>query len=142
MPDRLSHLRPAGEVLDRYRAAAVAQSVDDMARLYAVDAVHEFPFSRPGLPTVLSGRDTIMEFVAGGWRNGPLEYARYETVVAYATDDPSTIVVQQNAHGTSSATGDFVLPNLMIVTVRDGEITHLRDFVDVLAALDAIGAGP
>lgn len=139
MSDGLDELGSAGEVVVRYRAASVAQSVDAMTRLYAVGAVHEFPFTRPGLPTRLSGRDAIMEFVAGGWRSGPLRYSRYETVAAYATSDPATVVVQQDVHGTSSTTGTFVLPNLMIVTVHDGEITHLRDFVNLLAAFEAMG---
>lgn len=46
----------AREVLERFRQAAISQSVDDMSRLYAVDAVHEFPFTRPGLPSRLEGR--------------------------------------------------------------------------------------
>ena len=39
----------------------------------------------------------------------------------------------------SSTTGPFVLPNLVVLTVTGGEIAHLRDFVNVPAALDAIG---
>jgi ketosteroid isomerase-like protein len=141
MSDALDRFGPPGEVLDRYRAASIAQSVDDMARLYAVDAVHEFPFTRPGLPARLVGRDAIVEFVAAGWEGGPLRYSRYATTAAWATTDPSTIVVHQDVHGTSATTGDFVLPNLMIVTVRDDEITHLRDFVNIFAAFDAMGVG-
>jgi ketosteroid isomerase-like protein len=40
---------------------------------------------------------------------------------------------------TSSTTGSFVLPNLVVLTVADDEIKHVRDFVNILAAADAIG---
>jgi hypothetical protein len=80
-----------------------------------------------------------MEFVVAGWRHGPLRYERYRTISAYATNDPNTVVVQQDVHGTSSATGPFVLPNLMVLTAGAGEIYYLRDFVNILAAFDAMG---
>jgi len=109
-----------------------------MAQLYAVDAVHEFPFTRPGLPSRLVGRDAIMEFIVAGWR-GPLKYERYQTLSAYTTNDPSTVVVEQEVYGTSATTGSFVLPNLVVLTVAGNEIQRFRDFVNILAAFEAIG---
>jgi hypothetical protein len=50
MSEGLRPLGEAGEILERFRAAAIAQSASEMGQLYAVDAVHEFPFTRPGLP--------------------------------------------------------------------------------------------
>ena len=95
------------------------QSASELGKLYAVGAVHEFPFTRPGLPTRLVGREAIMEFVVAVWA-GPLTYGRYETLAAYTTNDPNTVVVQQDVHGTSSTTGSFVLPNLVVLTVVGG----------------------
>ena len=109
-----------------------------MRDLYAIDAVHEFPFTRPGLPSRLAGRDAIMDFVVAGWQ-GPLKYERYETVSAYTTNDPNTVVVRQEVHGTSSTTGPFVLPNLVVLTVAGGRIQRFLDFVNILAAFDAMG---
>jgi NTP pyrophosphatase (non-canonical NTP hydrolase) len=48
--------------------------------LYAADAVHEFPFTRPGLPSRLEGRDEIVNFIAAGWQDYELKYERYRTV--------------------------------------------------------------
>jgi ketosteroid isomerase-like protein len=137
MPE-LRSLGDAGQVLERFRAASIAQSADEMQRLYAADAVHEFPFTMPGAPSRLVGRNAIMEFVVASWRS-PLKYARYETTRAYPTNDPTTVVVQQDVHGTSSTTGPFVLPNLVVLSVSAGEITRFSDFVNILAALDAMG---
>ena len=55
------------ETLDRMRAAAIARSAADMSQVYAAGAVHEFPFTRPGAPARLEGRDTIMGFIAAFW---------------------------------------------------------------------------
>lgn len=140
MPEELRTLGAAGRVLERARAAAIAQAAGELQELYAADAVHEFPFTRPGLPSRLVGRDSIMEFVVASW-DGPLRYERYETLSAYTTNDPGTVVVQQDVHGTSATTGPFVLPNLVVLTVAGGRIQHYRDFVNIPAALEAMGHG-
>ncbi|MGI8333725.1 nuclear transport factor 2 family protein [Actinomadura scrupuli] len=129
----------AREVLERLRRAAISQSADDMSRLYAGDAVHEFPFTAPGVPSRLEGRDEIVNWIAAGWKAGPLKYERYRTLAVHDTDDPETIIVEQEALGTSSSTGEFALPNIVVLTVRNGQIVRLRDYVNVLAAAAAMG---
>ncbi|HEY3504225.1 MAG TPA: nuclear transport factor 2 family protein [Actinocatenispora sp.] len=128
------------EVLARFRRAAVGQSVDDLRRVYAPDAVHEFPFVRPGVPSRLTGRDEIVGWISAGWRTLPLRYERYRTIAVHDTGEPATIVVEQEAIGRNASTGrDFVLPNIVVLTVHGGRITRLRDYVNVLAAADAAG---
>jgi ketosteroid isomerase-like protein len=129
----------AREVLERFRQAAISQSVDDMRRVYAVDAIHEFPFTRPGLPSRLKGRDEIVNWIAAGWETNPLKYESYRTLAVYDTNDPETIIVEQEALGTSAFTGEFALPNIVVLTVRNGQIARLRDYVNVLAAMAATG---
>lgn len=132
----------AREVLERHRQAAINQSADDMGRLYAVDAVHEFPFTAPGVPSRLEGRDEIVNWIAAGWKTNTLKYERYRTLAIHDTDDtddPGTIIVEQEALGISTSTGEFALPNIVVLTVRDGRIAHLRDYVNILAASAAIG---
>jgi ketosteroid isomerase-like protein len=127
------------QVLERWRQAAISQSVDDMRLVYAIDAVHEFPFTRPGLPSRLEGRDDIMNWIAAGWQAGPLKYERYRTLAIHDTGDPDTIIVEQDAIGTSASTGEFALPNIVVLTVRNGLIVRLRDYVNIVAAVAAIG---
>jgi ketosteroid isomerase-like protein len=127
------------QVLERWRQAAIDRSVEDISSVYAIDAVHEFPFIGPGLPTRMEGRDEIVNFIAAFWTSGPLRYERYRTITIHNTTDPSTIVVEQEVEGTSSTTGPFVLPNLLVLTARQSEIVHLRDYANVLAAAEAIG---
>ncbi|MEV3986213.1 nuclear transport factor 2 family protein [Nonomuraea sp. NPDC049758] len=126
-------------VLERWRRAAVTRSADDLRRLYALDAVHEFPFTGPGLPSRLAGRDEIVKWITAGWRDHPLTYERYRTLAVHDTGDPGTIVVEQEVLGTSAATGEFALPNLIVLTVREGRIIRLRDYVNLSAAAAAMG---
>jgi ketosteroid isomerase-like protein len=127
------------EVLERYRRASISQLADEMRHLYAVDAVHEFPFTRPGLPSRLAGRDDIVDWIAAGWQAGLLKYERYRTIAIHDTNDPETIIVEQEAIGTSASAAEFALPNIVVLTVRDGRIVSLRDYVNILAALAAMG---
>jgi hypothetical protein len=83
------------EVLERLRQAAISQSADEMSRVYAVDAVHEFPFTPPGVPSRLEGRDEIVSWIAAGWKAYPLKYERYRTLAIHDTSDPGTIIVEQ-----------------------------------------------
>jgi ketosteroid isomerase-like protein len=129
----------AREVLERLRQAAIRQSAEDLRRVYAVDAVHEFPFTRPGVPSRLDGRDEIVDWIAAGWEVNPLKYERYRTLAIHDTDDPETIIVEQEALGTSASTGEFALPNIVVLTVRNGQIVRLRDYVNILAAAAAMG---
>jgi ketosteroid isomerase-like protein len=129
----------AREVLERLRQAAISQSADDLRRVYAADAVHEFPFTRPGLPSRLDGRDEIVNWITAGWKAYPLGYERYRTLAIHDTSDPETIVVEQEALGTSASAGEFALPNIIVLTVRDGQIARLRDYVSIPAAAAAMG---
>jgi ketosteroid isomerase-like protein len=129
----------AREVLERLRQAAISQSADEMSRVYAVDAVHEFPFTAPGVPSRLEGRDEIVSWIAAGWKAYPLKYERYRTLAVYDTSDPGTIIVEQEALGSSASAGEFALPNIVVLTVRNGQISRLRDYANIAAAAAAMG---
>jgi ketosteroid isomerase-like protein len=128
------------EILERMRAAAIDRSAEAMTSVYAADAVHEFPFTRPGVPARAEGRDAIMSFINAFWNTSPLRYERYRTIAIHDTADPDTIVVEQEVEGTSSTTGPFVLPNVMVLTARHGQIAHVRDYASLPAVEAATGS--
>jgi uncharacterized protein len=138
MPESPQATRGPREVLTRFQRAAIDKSTDDFADLYAVDGVHEFPFTRPGVPSRLQGREQIRAFAQANWDASPLRYEEYRNVVVHETADPAVIVVEQEAAGTVTTTGRrFILPNVIVLKVRDGQIVHLRDYVNVLAVAEA-----
>jgi ketosteroid isomerase-like protein len=138
---RVTARRTAGprEVLARFRRAAVEQSADLMRDVYADNAIHEFPFTRPGLPTRLEGAAEIVRWTTEVWQAKAFRYESYRTIAIHDTGDPATIVVEQEAVGVSPAAGKFALPNIVVLTAHDGRITHLRDYVNIPAAADALG---
>ena len=94
------------EALERFRQAAISQSADDMRRVYAADAVHEFPFTRPGAPSRLEGRDEIVNWIAAGWKASALKYERYRTIAVRRTSDPATIIGRRRVSARRSAVED------------------------------------
>ena len=131
-------------LLERVRAASIAQDADGLAGLYAVDAVHEFPFTTPGGPSRLTGRAAIAEFLATVYRVLPLRYTGYRTIAVHEVGD-RTLVVEQEALGVNTATGArFALPNVAVIEVdAQGLITSYRDYANPAAVAEALGgAGP
>jgi hypothetical protein len=81
-----------------------------------------------------------VNFITAGWQAYGLKYERYRTHAIYDTSDPETIIVEQEVLGTSAATGEFALPNIVVVlTACNGQIIRLRDYVSIPAAAAAMG---
>jgi ketosteroid isomerase-like protein len=126
-------------VVERWRRASVARSTDAMRSVYAPAAVHEFPFAYPGVPSRLEGREEIVRWIAAGWAGDVPRFDGYRTLALHTTTDPQTVVVEQEAVGTSATTGAFTLPSIVVLTAEDGQIVRLRDYVDVRAAAAVLG---
>ncbi len=131
------------DLLERLRAASIAQDATGLAALYAEDAVHEFPFTTPGGPTRFAGRAAIAEFVGAVYRSLPLRCTAYRTVAVHRVGG-TTLVVEQEALGVNTRTGvPFALPNVAVIEVdAEGLIARFRDYVNPVAvagALDDVG---
>ncbi|MBY8341912.1 nuclear transport factor 2 family protein [Streptomyces spinosirectus] len=132
----MSHLdaprtRTPHEVLTCYYQAMLDKSPDDLADLYAVDAVHEFPFTSPGFPSCFEGREAVRAGYRAAWGASPAEVQEVRRVAAYETVDPGLIVAEHVVVGTLPAEATtFTVPGLLILHVRDGLITRARDYMD------------
>ena len=139
----MSHLntppvRTPHEVLTRYYQAILDKSPDDLADLYAVDAVHEFPFTSPGFPPSFEGREAVRAGYRAAWGASPVQVEEVRRVAAYETADPEVIVAEHVVVGTlpTKAT-TFTVPGLLILHVRNGLITRVRDYMDGLGVASA-----
>lgn len=128
------------ELLERLRSASIAQDAEQLAGLYAPDAVHEFPFVTPGAPARIEGRAAIAEFNATVFRNLPFAYSEYRTVAVHQAGE-TVLVVEQEALGANTVTGaPFALPNLWVIEIdSQGLIANLRDYVNPAAIAEALG---
>jgi uncharacterized protein len=128
------------EILERYQRAIVDQAADDLADLYSDDAVHEIPFAFPGLPRRYVGREEVRAAYRALWAASPATPQQIRDVRIHTTQDPGVIVVEQTVAGEVGPTGAaFEFPGVLVLTVREGRIVHVRDYLDGLGAVQALG---
>ncbi|MFJ2864492.1 nuclear transport factor 2 family protein [Kitasatospora sp. NPDC087314] len=128
------------DVLARYRQAILDKDADALADLYAVDAVHEFPFLSPGMPERHQGREEVRAGYRAVWGASPAQPQEIREVAVHEGADGEVITVEQVVVGTLATTGKpFRVPGLLVIRVRDGRIVHVRDYMDGLGVAHAMG---
>ena len=133
------------DLLARYHRAMHEARADDLADLYAVDGVHEFPLLFPGMPARLVGREQIRETYRAAWSAASQVVAleAIRNVVVHQTTDAEVIIVEQEVTGTVSTTGRRIDAfNVLVMRVRDGLLIHVRDYLDALTINHALGRLP
>lgn len=105
----------------------LAGDVDAYLRIYAPDAVHEFPVAGEGRPRRLHGRDEIAAYlgqVSGRLRFGPLTGIK----VREAGDE---VIIEAYGHHKRIEAGTetpFDVRYIWFITMRDGRVTHFTDY--------------
>jgi ketosteroid isomerase-like protein len=128
------------DVLARFHRAILDKSADDLADLYATDAVHEFPFLFPGIPERYQGREELRAGYRAAWGASPAQPEKIHDVVVHQSTDPEVITVEQIVTGTVTTTGQsFSFPGLLVLRVRNGLIVHARDYMDGLRVAHTMG---
>lgn len=127
----------ARTMLNRYHQAMRDKSADGLADLYAMDAVHEFPFSAPGFPERFEGREEVRAGYRAAWGASPFRVVGITDVVVHGAADPGTViaghvVVVESADGERAR-----VPGLLIIEVSGGLITRVRDYMDAPAVARA-----
>lgn len=135
------------EVLALYHRAMLDRDADALAGLYAADAVHEFPFTFPGMPARLTGREAVRANHHAAWDDSAARPEEIRDLVVHPSADPEVLVVEQTVAGTIAPEGrPFRFPGVLTLRVRAGELVHVRDAMDGLAVahgtgrLDAVAA--
>jgi ketosteroid isomerase-like protein len=111
------------------------------ADLFAEDGVMRFPFTAPGMPSELVGREAVRAFYGamGGEGRSALDIDGADLLVR-ETDDPEVIVTEIEHHGRSRATGGpYRFRALGVVRVRDGEIVSYDDYMNPVAMAEILG---
>jgi ketosteroid isomerase-like protein len=118
-----------GEIVD---GAHFFDVVDD-------DVVYEVLYDFPGWPRVVRGRAALMAQFRGYAEHIELHAADH--LVAHETDDGRVVVIEYEVHGTILATGvDYNNRFCSIIRVENRKIVHWRDYMDSLAAWNALTA--
>jgi len=131
--------RSPREVAEQVRRMVAGEGVE-FADLFAADGVLAYPFSPPGHPAELRGRDAIRAFFAD--RAGARDLLVMDGVEALIreTDDPEVVVAEISHHGWSKATNaPYRHLALGVIRVRDGRIVHYDDYMDPIALARLLG---
>jgi uncharacterized protein len=128
----------AREVFDRLITGISESRWQDLADLYAEDAVVEQPFMVPQ-PGRIHGREQVRaHFMAAV--GGPLE-VRARNVVVHETGDPEVVIAEfdYDVHNTATRR-ESTVANVQVLRVRDGLIVATRDYHDHLRMAATSGA--
>jgi ketosteroid isomerase-like protein len=109
------------------------RDLDGYAGMFAPDGVVELPFPLPGMPHRIEGREEIRRVLAPVWRSqkdSGRRIERVDPVVVHETHDPELVVIEFDLHGVEASGTPYRMSYVHVVTVRDGRIAVLRDYVD------------
>ena len=103
------------------------------------DVVYEVLYDVPGWPRVIKGRTDLMAAFRGYVDNIALQSA--DKLIVHKTDDGRVVVIEYEVHGIILATGvKYNNRFCSIINVKNRKITGWRDYMDSLAAWNALTA--
>ena len=103
------------------------------------DVVYEVLYDFPGWPRVIQGRAALMTQFRGYVDNIALQSA--DKLITHKTDDGRVVVIQYEVHGTILATSaKYTNRFCSIIKTENRKIAHWRDYMDSLAAWNALTA--
>jgi ketosteroid isomerase-like protein len=126
------------ELVDHALELLVAKDMAAFAGLWAESGAIEFPFAPPGYPPRVEGRSAIREYLRG--YPDIFDVRDITEKIVHRTADPEVVIVEFEAAGFVVATDQpYRMRYIAVITVRDGEIRHYRDYWNPLAAAEAMG---
>ncbi len=107
--------------------------------IVAAEIVYEVLYDFPGWPRVIRGRAELMARFGGYAANIRIEAA--DKLITHKTDDGRVVVIEYEVHGTILATGvKYHNRFASIIRIEGRKIAHWRDYMDSLAAWNALTA--
>jgi ketosteroid isomerase-like protein len=105
----------------------------------AADLIYEVLYDFPGWPRIIQGRVDLMAQFKGYVDNIELQSA--DRLTTHKTDDGRVVVIEYEVHGTILATGvKYNNRFCSIIKIEGRKIAHWRDYMDSLAAWNALTA--
>jgi len=121
--------------------AALGELVDGehFFDIISEEVVYEVLYDFPGWPRIVKGRAELMARFAGYRDNIRLQAA--DELITHRTDDGAVVVIEYEVHGIILATGvKYDNRFASIMRIKDRKIAHWRDYMDSLAAWNALTA--
>jgi ketosteroid isomerase-like protein len=107
--------------------------------ILAGDVVYEVLYNVPGWPRAIRSRADLMVGFRGYVENIALQSA--DKLIVHRTDGDHVVVIEYEVHGVILATGvQYDNRFCSIITIENRKIAHWRDYMDSLAAWNALTA--
>ena len=107
--------------------------------IIADDVIYEDLYDIPGWPRVIKGRSDLMAAFRGYVDNVALRSAN--ELILHKTDDGRVVVIEYEVHGAVVATGvKYDNRFCSIIKIESRKVAHWRDYMDSLAAWNALTA--
>ena len=107
--------------------------------IVAGDIVYQVLYDFPGWPRVTEGRAALMAQFRSYVDNIALQSA--DKLITHKTEDGRVVVIEYQVHGTILATGaKYHNRFCSIIRIENRKIAHWRDYMDSLAAWNALTA--
>ena len=131
------------QTAEQFLRATISPDPGGMADFYAPDVVIENPFAPAGLyPARI---ETTREELRTRFRAGAAmrRYTDLRDVVIHETAEPGVVIAEYGLDGEFAGSAEpFSLRFVMVMTIRDGQIVHTRDYSDPIAGARALGRLP
>jgi ketosteroid isomerase-like protein len=103
------------------------------------DVVYEVLYDFPGWPRIVQGRTQLLAQFRGYGDSIQLHSA--DTLITHKADNGRVVVIEYAVHGTILATGvNYDNRFCSIIRIENRKIAHWRDYMDSLAAWNALTA--
>ncbi|MDQ0656067.1 nuclear transport factor 2 family protein [Paenibacillus sp. W2I17] len=127
----------AQHTLTEHLRLTAAGRVDEWLKLFAPDAVLEFPYAPAGVPQRVTGRDALFAHMSNFPKTFDVEFV---DLVFHETVDPNLVIAEFRSTGTALPTGKPYEQTCISVvrTNDDALITHYLDYWNPLVAIEAL----
>jgi ketosteroid isomerase-like protein len=108
--------------------------------IHAEDVVVEYVITVPDFPRKIVGREALAELYRG--YGDTIVQDGSSDVFSYYDREKSVAVLEYTIHGKTVHNGKRYLNRFIsVITIKDREIVHWRDYLDPLLVMDALGGG-
>lgn len=135
--DNVARRTTAQHTVAEHLRLTAAGRTDEWVRLFAPDAVLEFPFAPAGMPRQVKGHDALFAHMSHFPETFDVEFG---DLVFHETADPSLVIAEFRSTGTARPTGKPYEQTCISVvrTDDDARITHYLDYWNPLVAIEAL----
>ena len=139
-PAKYAAFEPAAAYFDLVRGALGALvDGDHFFDVVADNVVYEVLYDFPGWPRIIAGRPDLMAAFKGYVANIALHSA--DKLIVHKADGGNVVVIEYEVHGTILAThAKYNNRFCSIIRIENRKIAHWRDYMDSLAAWNALTA--